>query len=896
MKMAEDSDNSAGAARAGGNRSATFSLFAELRLWSPSLPRWQQLALHMLLEKGSVDEEDLKVIYAALLVDNGLAEMQEVLEFQELSSYRIPESPGSEHKVVLKGIRHIEGVNALAEDQTIGIGPQLTVVYGPTGSGKSGFARILKDSCFTRSKDRGILGNVYLPPSKRPTPCAVLTVAVDGKEHDLSWQPGAPLPVLRDYFSVFDTSCTRVNIDEQNVFVTPYGFDVFPGLVTVCKQLRDILEQEIAERTPKTDLLVPTQGASRVSELLAGLSEDTPIDELERLAAFGEDERRRLLAVQKEIVQLQKEDLAAETKRFETIMTDLRLVEQKCQAVASGLGDTIVATIRGLAVDLGKLQELAEVAYTVQFAEEPVQPVGSDTWRQLVHAAVAFSAEAYPDTKYPADVQDARCVLCQQPLGPDALARLSRFIEVVRSDVEQRVGKKRLELEGAYAELGRVDLDFFAPEAACRRSLDHYHTGLATQVAAFIAEAKVRRDRVFNAATEEDWAAVPALPETVCPALSEEIADVGRQIAELKEADAVERTETLLAEQQLLIHREYLSKVMEDVKKAVHSLVWVANAREVSDGISHRHITEKNKALINKLAGQSFLPELRTECEKLGVAVPLIIQITASLGETSRRLGLNGTSYPEVPSEVLSEGEQRAIAMADLLTEVQIAGDIAGLVFDDPVCSLDNERKQKIAARLVGESKRRQVVVFTHDVIFAHHLVAAADGKAIDYVLHTMSRGATDGRPGHVDEAVFPHLQCEGRALQKAEACLREAREASAKSREEKLLVGCGFLRTAYEDFVQHDLLGNTVRRWDERICYRLSDVYFDEDIAQRTQARMEFLSRHIDAHSHSIEFGERPLSVDLLAEEIQLFRKVKGDYRERRKERKKGEKSNEAN
>ena len=39
-------------------------------------------------------------------------------------------------------------------------------------------------------------------------------------------------------------------------------------------------------------------------------------------------------------------------------------------------------------------------------------------------------------------------------------------------------------------------------------------------------------------------------------------------------------------------------------------------------------------------------------------------------------------------------------------------------MFDDPVSSLDHDRRAEVARRLVEEGLRRQVVVFTHDLVF----------------------------------------------------------------------------------------------------------------------------------------------------------------------------------
>jgi len=46
------------------------------------------------------------------------------------------------------------------------------------------------------------------------------------------------------------------------------------------------------------------------------------------------------------------------------------------------------------------------------------------------------------------------------------------------------------------------------------------------------------------------------------------------------------------------------------------------------------------------------------------------------------------------------------------------ADDSSGIVFDDPVSSLDYKWREGVALRLVREAKRRQVIVFTHDIVF----------------------------------------------------------------------------------------------------------------------------------------------------------------------------------
>ena len=44
------------------------------------------------------------------------------------------------------------------------------------------------------------------------------------------------------------------------------------------------------------------------------------------------------------------------------------------------------------------------------------------------------------------------------------------------------------------------------------------------------------------------------------------------------------------------------------------------------------------------------------------------------------------------------------------------------ILFDDPVSSFDYKWRESVARRLVDEAKKRQVIVFTHDIVFLHRL------------------------------------------------------------------------------------------------------------------------------------------------------------------------------
>ena len=78
------------------------------------------------------------------------------------------------------------------------------------------------------------------------------------------------------------------------------------------------------------------------------------------------------------------------------------------------------------------------------------------------------------------------------------------------------------------------------------------------------------------------------------------------------------------------------------------------------------------------------------------------------------------------PSDVSSERAVAALSLAALLPELTTASSRSAIIFDDPVSSLDHTWRERIARRLVAEASKRQVIVFTHDLLFLRLLLDEA--------------------------------------------------------------------------------------------------------------------------------------------------------------------------
>lgn len=173
----------------------------------------------------------------------------------------------------------------------------------------------------------------------------------------------------------------------------------------------------------------------------------------------------------------------------------------------------------------------------------------------------------------------------------------------------------------------------------------------------------------------------------------------------------------------LLTDKSLLSKLYPDVLKFINEHKWADAAEQSQIAFRTNSITTFQGTLFARHITDKYSTTFIEECVKLHA--PNIVEISQqnSKVKSSRKLLVAKQSA----SQVLSEGEQRAISLADFLTEVQLNPNNRGVIFDDPVTSLDHERRAIIAKRLVDISEKKQVIIFTHDISFFAKLTSFAE-------------------------------------------------------------------------------------------------------------------------------------------------------------------------
>lgn len=701
------------------------SVIQTIQQWSPTLPGWQQDAIRRLFSNGTFGPEDWDDLFALLKSGHGI-EDPKGRKVKPLSADDIPAPLTATSQVRLLAIKDLKNVNALAEKQTLKIAEQgLTVIYGANGAGKSGYSRVLKKACRARDQREPIRPDARRPPGTTGRAEATFEMNVDGAVSDFTWKDGIPSPAPLSSVAIFDAHCARAYIDEQNDFsFVPYGLDILERLASACGHLKAMLEVEHGQFAfDKAPLATLSASQTAVGQFIRNLTAATPIASIEQLGTLSGDESARLALLRST---LNQENPQEKAKQLRLRAARLEKLSERMVEKLGLVDDLKVSTLKGLIEEAKTARAAADLAAKNFYATPGQLPgTGGEVWQELFAAARKFAAECPPIEAFPLLGKDDQCPLCQQLLG-DGAARLASFDAFIRQEAEQNARAKRDAAKAAYRALVGADLELHC-DASLITEISQLNPSAADACSALGEHLKKRQGSVNDAASGTiGWSAISAMPASPHGQLAVLVAAVDAQATELeKTVDEIGRAKLekefkeLDARNQLVPLREF---VVDGLTRLAHQAKLVA----CGSSIKTNAISAKASQIVTDVVSKELADALNEEFRRLKVGhLQVHLKPVSAKGKSYHKLVIQLPGGLD-PGDVLSEGEQRAIAIASFLTEANMGGGSWGLVFDDPVSSLDHRRRERVAIRLTEEASKRQVIVFTHDLYFLSLLQLAA--------------------------------------------------------------------------------------------------------------------------------------------------------------------------
>ena len=850
----------------------TVTVLDEILNWSKTRPNWQRDALRRLVEKGELSEEDIVDLTEICKAAHGLTEGRDGIP---LDTKHLPNRSGGQGAVSLESILHHEGVNALAKDQTLTFGPHLTVVYGDNGAGKTGYTRILKTACRARGTEK-ILGNVVTGTTSS-SPVVTIKYRVQGEEEAREWTAKEDDgPIAR--VSVFDTQSASVYLKEKtNVAFRPFGLDLFDKLVQTAKAVLVRLQNEEKNFSESiiSDLLKLVPEGTSVARFLNGLSTLTSSEDLKTHSKLTDDEVKRLELLEQSLRDLQADDTKKLLKNLQYQSTRVQALLKHVEHVESVLSDkSVSASFDALAEWLHKKEE-ADRLCAETFPPQLLSGTGSDAWKGLWQAASLFSQkEAYSDQSFPVVDEGAKCVLCQQSLDHDAGHRFRKFAAFIASSMERELRNARQ----VYDQKRKIVADLVVfPEFITNIISDIRleNESLANRIGTSLAVAdEYCREVIIALESSSGVSRHKSNIVSVLPEIQNFLTKIDERIRVLVNNEDPDRRNKLHDEAKELRAKTILAKHEKVVLNEIDRKKRLAAYQQSKKDADTRPITRKSSEVTRSFVTQKLKNAFQDELNNLAFHhIEIELQdVGGADGVLYHKVVLKHGNNLELP-RVISEGEQRCLSIASFFAELSTADDQSGIVFDDPVSSLDYRWREDIAHRLVEAAKTRQVIVFTHDVVFLLWLKQFAEEQQVnqhDQHIRRLSSGAgvcSDELPW----VAMPVKKKIGYLNKEHQAAAKLHRDGCQDMYEKEAKNIYGLLREAWERAVEEVLLCKIVERYRPGIqtqqIARLADVTLDD--CRQVEIAMTKCSRLLRGHDQAAAARSPVPEPDELKEDI---------------------------
>lgn len=827
----------------------------EILDWSTNkLTPWRQDALRRLASSSSVTAQDEGELLALIKHKAGFPLASKPPPPVPLSKAHLaPVTSGS--PLQIKGIRNVKNVNRLVPAAALTFVPNgLTIIYGRNGSGKSGFVRIFRTACRTRSDNPAklkVLADVY---GSGGGPQEAEIVADRGAgDIVVPWTAGAPASEILTQVAVFDSSAAQLYVDSGNhIQFLPFGLALPHKLNELCLTLKDRLETErkpITEQIALVTVVFETTRGTKGQVFYAGLSAKTTDAQIDASTVFSADDERRI----DEVTRLLAAN-SASSADVSALSTWVHNLAAECAALGQAFSDLKINGYRTLKKQATDARAAAGLKATDLFSSEPLPGVGGETWRRLWLAARDYSvADAFPGRTFPVVSTGDKietCVLCQQPLSADASDRLGRFHAYVSGSLAEIAEKAEAAVTIAITSMPALETFTSTDWAARLEQIRKRQPALADALAIFKKDLEARRATAFDLlkGTAETPGPSPASLVSPDSALKDLSVLLSSEAAALTKASDGDQRAKIESERAELADRKILAGGRARLIKRRNLLKGDALYAAALAEVQTKGITQKANELIDTHLTKIVTDRFEMERNTLEIT-HLKVGLSRKSGQTKAAFQTNpGTTLTKLTSDILSEGEQRALALVAFLTEIAVTEGMGPIVIDDPVSSLDRERGLKVAARVAAEAQKRQVIVFTHDLIFFNDLCREADERGIP--TETTALFADGANAGKIDPA---GVSWKGLSVSKRLARIRndfaplkKLHTSSPTDYEFKVKHLYGRLRDSYERLVEEHIFCDVVRRGVDRIeTQKLRLVHLSDALAIRFHEGMTKANMH---------------------------------------------------
>lgn len=863
--------------------------------WASGLLIWQQVAVVKVLNHNVTPDD------VATLADICVREKTNPKELADeignpLTDFKKNEDDAIADGVVIKELHSTKNINAIKYDSRLTFGDTgLTVVYGSNAVGKSGFSRIFKAACTCRDVEtiHGNISNDEIVESS-----AKIVFSNSKPDETYEWNKTAQQNPELQTVHIFDSRSARIHLSAKNeVMYMPAGLDIFDKLANVFNDVGEALSHQIEDctrSTPGFDLIFADYADTPVYELLQELADKDKVEELKKLIGLNEEETAQLVEYKRQIKDKEtnhpskrRDILNQKNSRFIKVHNALAAYQRKLKQ------KDINEIVKAKTVML-EAEKLARAAEKKTFDESYLTGTGSPIWNVMWTAAKEYSEQSvYHEHEFPNTDNEAKCVLCQQPLTDVATKRMRGFKDFVNDKSQEVARKSRETYEGLLEEFTGLTVQDRATLTEILEEMATDELPFSISISKLLVAAEIAYRNIIESLKNELSTEPVSVPKMDFAARVTLLTHIEHQQEIVTKFDITKFTQELNRQKGQVLELEArleLDKYSDAITKEIENQKLLALLKLCVQQTDTTGISRKGGELTTRFLGETLKGTYADQLKQLN-RKGLIVELKKSHVERgvpyseiviTPEAGGNGGKYK--PDEIMSESEQKVASLAGFFTELSLAPHNSAIIMDDPVTSLDEKNTARIAERIVREASKRQVIVFTHNLFFTAELINYAKKHDVLLTPRTVSKAKFAGEV--IDDLPWQALSTSKR-IARLNARLQDLQTAFSKNDVATYEAGTisfyGGLRETWERAVEEILFKDAIKRYSRVVeTQKLKQIRFESSDLEAVEENMTQCSFYSHTNPPDVDSVEIP-EPDQLLEDLDKLKTWKSTIESRK-------------
>lgn len=833
-------------------------------LWDWATPNgdWAKLLISKIVStENSLSIEERNIVFNYFLQS---IDMYSGLEQLNLSK---PVYTPTDKYIELISLSNIKGVNRLAENQIINFGKNITVVFGENGTGKTGYSRILKSLGFSYDNNNKIFSNIFSGEIAK-------TATIEYKSNDevqtpFVWDGTNRNPELGN-ISVFNSNCVQVTLSDRQLIVSPIGFHFFTLVTSELNELTNLLKIKIKQYPTSVAWIDSLTTETPQKTFITQLSALSDEKELNKLADFNVVDEENLKTKQLELSNLNKSLIQIEIQNLKKSISEFDSLIYEIQLTKTKLNSDTYKTLVDLNKQIKDLENMAQKGIQEIASLNGIKFYETEQFQTFISAAEKY-IQILNQPNYP--TKEDICIYCLQPLQLSAKELLQSYRDLFNDKTQEKLSKVKKQKSELVKQISEINVALVITQAIFGIDNEEkpiqpieileYNECIGIYKNEFISDKitdtshfNFNYDNVIKFLSENKKTLLQSLiqKQTLIDNLSIKESELKKEIAELNA-------------------RQLLSTKVEGIKNIIknHKVIKTLTSQESS--FSTHSISKKTTEARNLLIKSNFEEIFKKELEELRKSN---IKIDLNFGTDRGSSKVTHRIQSHLLSDILSEGEQKAIALSEFLTELQLDNIKAPVIFDDPVNSLDHNIIDDVAKRLLKLSTERQVIIFTHSILLFNSLLMLSKEQELDCKFYNSKNEYNE--IGIVKESE--------EEINKVNAYIKKINEIlnnTSRDRSELEVAsdGYGYLRSAIELLIEYEIFQGTVRRYQKNIALT-KFIKIDGGLIDKYKDKLNEIfikcCGYISGHSNPEEISNNP-TISGLRMDFDNFKQIRDKF-----------------